>query len=75
MDLGDEEGGELPAKRPNSSHLEEAEYAMGTLAGEPRANAHANYMELHKEGVARRAEGVSGPDKPEDMFGYFNSLK
>jgi hypothetical protein len=55
VDLGDEEGGELPAKRPNSSHLEEAEYAMGTLAGEPRANAHANYMELHKEGVARGA--------------------
>jgi hypothetical protein len=53
VDLGDEEGGALPAKRPNSSLLEEAMCAMGALAGDPRANAH--YMELHNEDVARRA--------------------
>jgi len=53
VDLGDEEGGAPPAKHPNSSLLEEAVYAMSTLAGDPRANAH--YMELHNEDVARRA--------------------
>jgi hypothetical protein len=50
--LGDEEGGAPPAKRPNSSLLEEAVYAIGALAGDPRANAHN--IELHKENVARR---------------------
>jgi hypothetical protein len=35
--LGGEEGGASPAKRPNSSLLEEAMYAMGVLAGNPRA--------------------------------------
>ena len=40
------------AKRPNSSLLEEAVYAMGAIADDPRANAH--YMELHYEDVARR---------------------
>ena len=50
VDLGGEEGGALPAKRSNSSLLEEAMYA---LAGDPRANAH--YMELDSENVARRA--------------------
>ena len=53
MDLGGEEGGAPPAKRFNSSLLEEAVYAMGALAGDPRANAH--YMELDNEDVARRA--------------------
>jgi hypothetical protein len=53
VDLGDEEGGAPPAKRPNSSLLEEAVYAMGALVGDPRANAH--YMELDNEDVARRA--------------------
>jgi hypothetical protein len=48
VDLGGEEGGVPPAKRPNRSLSEEAVYAM-----DPRANAH--YMELHKEDVARRA--------------------
>jgi hypothetical protein len=52
VDLGGEEGGAPPAKRPNSSLLEEAVYAMGALTGDPRANAH--YMELHKEDVAWR---------------------
>ena len=52
VDLGDEEGGAPPAKRPNSSLLDEAVYAMGALAGDPRANAHN--IELHKENVARR---------------------
>jgi hypothetical protein len=51
--LGGEEGGALPAKRPNSSLLEKAVYAMDALAGDPRVNAH--YMELHNEDVARRA--------------------
>jgi hypothetical protein len=50
--LGGEKGGALPAKLSNSSLLEEALYAMGALAGDPRANA--NYMELDKEDVARR---------------------
>jgi hypothetical protein len=49
----DEEGSAPPAKRPNSSLLEEALYVMGALAFETRANAH--YMELRNEGVARRA--------------------
>jgi hypothetical protein len=53
VDLGGEEGGAPPAKRPNRSLSEEAMYTMGALAGDPRANAH--YMELHKEDVARRA--------------------
>jgi hypothetical protein len=44
--LGGEEGGAPPAKRPNSSLLEEAVYAIGALAGDPRANAH--YIELKK---------------------------
>jgi hypothetical protein len=52
VDIGDEEGGAPPAKRSNSSLLEEGVYAMGALAGDPRANAH--YMELHNKGVARR---------------------
>jgi hypothetical protein len=52
VDLGDEESGEPPATRLNSSLLEEAVYAMDALAGDPRANAH--YIELHKEDVARR---------------------
>ena len=54
VDLGDEEGGEPPTKRSNSSLLEEAVYAMNdsALEGDPQANAH--YMELHKEDVARR---------------------
>jgi hypothetical protein len=52
VDLGGEEGGEPPAKHPNSSLLEEAVYAIYALAGDPRANAH--YMELHKEDVAWR---------------------
>jgi hypothetical protein len=51
--LEGEEGGAPPAKRPNSSILEEAVYVMGALAGDPRENAH--YMELHNEDVARRA--------------------
>jgi hypothetical protein len=46
VDLGGEKGGAPPVKRPNSSLLEEAVYAMDTLAGNPRANAH--YMELHR---------------------------
>ena len=53
MDYGGEEGGASPAKRSNSSLSEENMYAMGTLAGDPRANAH--YMELYNEDVARRA--------------------
>jgi hypothetical protein len=53
VDLGNEEGGEPPAKRSNSSLLEEAVYAMGGLANDPRANAH--YMELLKKNEARRA--------------------
>ena len=53
VDLGGKEGGAPPAKRFNSSRLEEAVYAMGALAGDPRANAH--YIELHSENVARRA--------------------
>jgi hypothetical protein len=52
VDLGGEEGGARPAKRPNNSLLEEAMYAKDALAGDPRANAH--YMELHNESVARR---------------------
>jgi hypothetical protein len=35
VDLGDEEGGAPPAKGPDTSLLEEAVYAMGTLAGDP----------------------------------------
>jgi hypothetical protein len=50
--LGSEEGGASPAKHSNRSLLEEAVYAMGSLAGDPRANAH--YMELHNENVVRR---------------------
>jgi hypothetical protein len=42
-----------PAKRSDSSPLEEAVYAMDALAGDPRANAH--YMELHNEDMARHA--------------------
>jgi hypothetical protein len=53
VDFGEEEVGAPPAKRPNSSLLEGAVYAMGALAGDPRANTH--YMELHNEGVALRA--------------------
>jgi hypothetical protein len=53
VDLGGKEGGAPPAKRSNSSLLEDAVYAMDALSGDPRANAH--YMELHKEDVARRA--------------------
>ena len=53
VDLGGKKGGAPPAKRPNSSLLEEAVYAMDALAGDPRVNAH--YMELHNEDVARRA--------------------
>jgi hypothetical protein len=34
VDLGGEEGGAPPAKRSNSSLLEETVYAMGALAGE-----------------------------------------
>jgi hypothetical protein len=52
VDLGGEEGGAPPAKRPNNSILEEAVYTMGALAGDPRASAH--YMELHNGNVARR---------------------
>jgi hypothetical protein len=52
VDLEDEEGGAPLAKRSNSRLLEGAMYAIGALAGDPRANAH--YMELHKEDVARR---------------------
>jgi hypothetical protein len=52
VDLRDEEGGALPAKRFNIGLLEEAMYAMYALAGEPRANAHC--MELYIEDVARR---------------------
>jgi hypothetical protein len=52
VDFGGEEGDAPPAKRSNSSPLEEAVYAMDALAGDPRANAH--YMELHKEDVAWR---------------------
>jgi hypothetical protein len=44
--LWGEEGGAPPAKRPNSSLLEEAVYATDALAGDPRANAH--YMELQR---------------------------
>ena len=51
--LGGEEGGAPPAKRPNSSLLEEAVYAMDALAGNPRVNA--QNMELHNECVAWRA--------------------
>jgi hypothetical protein len=40
VDLVDEEGGEPLAKRPNSSVLEGGEYAMGALAGDPRAKTH-----------------------------------
>jgi hypothetical protein len=39
-------------ERPQSSLLEEAVYATNALADEPRANAH--YIELSKDGVARR---------------------
>jgi hypothetical protein len=46
--LGGEEGGAPPVKLSNSSLLEEAVYAMGALAGDPRANSH--YMEMHKGG-------------------------
>jgi hypothetical protein len=52
VDLEGKEGSAPPAKRSNSTLLEEAVYAMDALAGDPRANAH--YMELHKEEVARR---------------------
>jgi hypothetical protein len=52
VDLRGQDCGAPAAKRPNSSLLEEAVYAMGALAGDPRANAH--YMELHKEDVAWR---------------------
>jgi hypothetical protein len=52
VDLGGEEGGSPQAKRTNSSLLEEAVYANGALAGDPRANAH--YMKLHKKDVAWR---------------------
>jgi hypothetical protein len=51
LDLGDEEGCELPAKRPNSSLLEEAVFAMGALAGDPRANV--RYMEPDTKFVAQ----------------------
>jgi hypothetical protein len=44
VDLRGEERGALPAKRPNSSFLEEAVYAINALADEPQANAH--YIEL-----------------------------
>jgi hypothetical protein len=50
--LGGEEGGAPPAKRPNSSLLEEAVCAIGALAGDLRANAHN--IELHNEDVAQR---------------------
>jgi hypothetical protein len=40
LDLGGEEGGAPPAKSSNSSLLEEAVYAMGALASDPRTNAH-----------------------------------
>jgi hypothetical protein len=40
MGLGGEEGGAPPAKRSNSSLLEEAVCAMDALASDPRANAH-----------------------------------
>jgi hypothetical protein len=53
VDLGGEEGGAPPAKRSNSSLLEEAVYAMNALAGDPRANA--NYFKVHKEDVAWHA--------------------
>jgi hypothetical protein len=51
VDLGGEEGGAPLAKRPNSSLLEEAVYAISALAADPRANAH--YMKLLKEDVVR----------------------
>jgi hypothetical protein len=51
--LGGKEGGALPAKRPTRSLLKEAVNSMDALAGEPLANAHC--IELHKEGVTRRA--------------------
>jgi hypothetical protein len=38
--LRGEEGGAPPAKRTKSSLVEEAMYAMGVLAGDPRANVH-----------------------------------
>jgi hypothetical protein len=53
VDLGDEEGGEPPARRSSSRLLEEVVNAMDALAGGPRANAH--YMKLHKEDDALRA--------------------
>jgi hypothetical protein len=53
VDLGGVESGHAPpAKRSNSSLLEEAVCATVALAGDPRANA--DYMELHKEDVAWR---------------------
>ena len=53
VDLGGEEGGAPPAKRFNSSLLEEAVYAMGALASDPERRR--TNMELHNENVARRA--------------------
>jgi hypothetical protein len=52
VDLGGEECGALPAERSNRCLVEEAVYAMGALAGDPRANA--QYLELDKEDVAWR---------------------
>jgi hypothetical protein len=51
VDLEGKQGGVPPAKRPNSSLLEEAVYAIDALAGDPQANA--NYMEA--------AQGGNGP--------------
>jgi hypothetical protein len=51
--LGCEEGGAPPAKRSNSSLLEEAVYAMDALASDPERTR--TNMELHNENVARRA--------------------
>ena len=51
--LGGEEGGAPPAKRSNSSLLEEAVYAMDALASDPERTR--TNMELHNENVARRA--------------------
>ena len=53
VDLGGEEGGAPPAKRSNSSLLEEAVYAMDALASDPERTR--TNMELHNENVARRA--------------------
>ena len=56
MDFEDKKGDASPARRPNSSLLEETVNTIGALAGGSRANAH--YMELHKEDEARRAEAI-----------------